>query len=296
MKKYNEGSASDKIIALVLVAALVLSFGVTALALGADDEPLDIIDIEEPYAEEQLVEEPSVEDQPAEKQAAEEQPAEDLIEVEFIEDPSAEAPVVDGTEVEDELIEVEAVEKLSDETSEIEEGQEYLYGPINDSIIAAAAQEIATLSEEQKNQIIDTWEQNCLVYNSPEEMLSVYYMEGMSEQAAFVLILANIDAHVAYINHYFPGEDRTYLDKYNDAYAVICESLNEMGINLADVTERNVLIENISEAYAAMRWAEENEEAGTGERSMFNVANTYWDEQAGIDVRAFLTLCEEIVG
>ncbi len=271
MKNNTQGFTTGKFLALFLAAALLLTAGATAAA-SADDpdivlEELDVIEIiddeETPMAA------------PAEEASADSEDSADP----------------------EETLELVNIEKLEDEIVVERPGQTYLFGPINDDIIEAAAAEIAALPEELKEEIVEIWNNNHLVYSDPAEMLSVYAIDGVSEQAAFVLILANIDAHVAYINNGFNGEDRSYLEQYDLSYDRICEALNELGVtDLSADGVRDLLLAEIAEAYAGMRWAEENEEAGTGERTMFNVANTYWDIQSNIDVYAFFGLCEEIAG
>ncbi len=290
MKNRLEGFTTGRILALLLVAAMILTLGLTAAASAdeGEDEEIAVIEIAEPAEEEtEDFEEIAVLDEETLIKAAEEAKL------------AAEEEARRAAE-EARLAAEEEARKAA-ETSQIDQALEYestyLYGPVADEIVEAAAAEIAAMSEEQRMEVAEIWNNNHLVYNNPEEMLSVYLIDGVSPQAAFVLILANTDAHVAYINNGFSGADRRYLEKYDESYARICMALSALGVtDLSDEDVRALLLTEIAEAYAGMRWAEENEEAGTGASTMFDVANTYWDGQSEQDIAEFYKLCEEIVG
>jgi len=310
--KNRDGRAAARLVAVLAAAALVLTLGVTALA--ETDEPAP-----EPLPETELVEpvetpdktetpddpdedpdaetDPDAEDGDGENAEGEDEDGADPADPENPDvDPEAdpENPEhVEGGEATDGEAEPETEEPAL--LYPIVENDPDAFSKLSPTFFASVAAELAALDEEQKAEIVYRWDHNCLFYSSAEDMLSVYALDWLSPQAAYLLILANVDRHVAYINRWFDGEDSTYMDLYNEAYNAVCAQLNALETaDLSDPAVAEELAVMIQESYAAMRWAEENEEEATGERAMFNVANTYWDGQAAADARALLAYCAEL--
>lgn len=270
MKNKLEGFTTGRILALLLVAAMILTLGLTAAASADDgeDEEIAVIDIAVP-AEETTAdfEEIAVLDEETLIKATEEAKKE-----------AEEAK--------------QAAEELKQEMVEPKEGDNKENEKRDDNIPWTAsaenvASEYQSLSDNQLAQYREIWVRNDFVFHTMPDMMAIYAeVGGLSTEAQFAMYLANAWCCAEYTKEYYTGNER-----YLAAFDALCENYYE----LAQITDVVDSIETMYEAYAegiqALNELKQAEDESNGVESFTEIFIAYGNtERAEADADAFFTI------
>ena len=315
-------SAAARLIAVLAIAGVLSTSALTALAAVIDEAPdapaVLLEEGEAPDVEEAPTEETATPGEEADSSEGEAVPAEETEAPE--EAPDADSPDAPTEEDEPEAPADETSEETAEEAPEGEGAESVpeegisaqppvptvsaeavpvppeelpedlapLFIQISPALIEAAAEEFQTLTPEQTEQITEIWTANNFLFSPPAEMLDVYAGIGdLSNEAAFLIYLANASACVAYVDAHYAGE-ASYLAAFEAAFA---QSMTEYEtLRTEDLSEDEVRValeEIVARSYAGMTAAGDAEAKETDTHWIATLVFSYGETQGAVDAEAF---------
>lgn len=262
-KMNTQGFTTGKFIALLLVAAMILTLGVTAAASAdnGEDEEITIVEAEELIVDDQTI----ADDDSAEITVIDEdtliKAAEDAKESSRVNGPRSSVSAISSAESEAEYPWLNLIEKT--------------------------APEFQALSDEQIRQYREIWLQNDFVYSAMDGMIDRYsQIGGLSAEAMFAMYLANAWSCAEFTKEYYVGNER---------FLEIFENLCNTYYDLAQVTDVDTDMETMYEAFAdGIRGLNELKEIETetyGPEHFTDVFVAYGESRrAEADVDAFFAM------
>lgn len=315
--RWNEGFANTKLVALLLSGALAVAPGVTALASGEiGEEPVEMEFVQVPDAEidsepEEVYDGPMVEEAPVEDYGIEEpqdEYEEAVDEVPFPDDemePAADEPQEpleqEPAEDEplDEVSEDEALSLVEEEApAEEEDAQPDETVDIDlffEQRLANVATELAALTREDRDALIDVWSRNNFSYDPQDDMLSEYkyiqnadgsFREILNDEAALVVMMFNFKACLNYVDSYFyPGYE--YWEAYKDA-------AESSFLHMMEAVDFDSLLLIGSSLYDKARAIEAAEELVNEESQIMRLFNDYPYAQGVQDATDFFAAIDSV--
>lgn len=206
---------------------------------------------------------------------------EEVIEKDVIVDEIPEEEISDEEDLEKDDIEITFADKINN---------------IDSNLYDEAIKELSDLDADQVEQIENLWNENIFDELGAEQVVYAYTDDtNLSEKTALVLILANMDMGMNYINEYYDGNNE-YLNELNNAYDEIYVNLAEIACLTKESEEyisslQDVFEYGIEKIYA-INWKEQESE----ENPRLNYwIFEYFEEQCKEDVHIFLSYFDELV-
>lgn len=215
-------------------------------------------------------------------------------------DPSeSENPAQDDGSQQDKTSTQSTVQSREEETHKTDElpaatGRGILHDVLWRELAEPAAAELASLTEEQHDKLVEIWTYNGFIIESAEQVLDTYGCLGLSNEAALFLHCSNLFAASRYVDEHYVGQNSAYLtafDEVLDRYTLLlAENLSEY---LAIDNGRGIgqlLLDCFNEA----REIEYTEQDETGVPGLMNGYDSYIANQSADDAADFLVVMSQI--
>ncbi len=261
MKNNTQGFITNKLLSLLLAAAMMLTLGMTAAALNDDTdivlEDFDDVDVIE-------LEDVPAADPAGETHAEPEEAADSDI-------------VIELEEVNEPEITVDSVGLDYDE---------YYY-----ACLADVADELNSLTEEQLAQIKEIWINNRFIIGTADEILGTYSFDFLSREASYILYMANSRYCNIYINETYTG-DADNLERLNYLNTALVNSLKNQ--DLDSISPDGAIGDLLVELYETIISMELQEEEEVGRPVMMELYNNYGLERGEADFEEFIGIVADM--
>lgn len=295
MKNYTEGSASSKVLALILAGALVFGIGITAFAENSEDENVEAVAAsEESLAVETEELEAAEYEQSIEAAEIDARQEDGTDAIESPEDESAaETETQEETEANDESAAIEdndpaeppkAEERM---TSKNEQTDEEAIAAFFDDCLKNIAPEVMAMNEKQLASLEEAWMNNTFIYEPGDDILNAYLIEGVSDYTRLVISMVQLYACNAFVEANYPA-DESYITAFHAAIMSPCSRLPEFR-NLNQLEEKTLqrLFEIVFSSYLDVREVENEEIEAYGESYLMVLYDSYIEHQGAQDFQAF---------
>ena len=170
---------------------------------------------------------------------------------------------------------------------------------ISPDFLQHAVHEISNLTDSEKDQVITAWTENVFDMASPNRTLEVFCSEtGLSKETALVLLLANLEMGMRYIEKHFDG-DQLYLERFLSAYVHLYDGMS-VAMSNSVVENADEYVDDLSKTFAQefeevikINWEEQENESNP--RIVF-WGYAYYEGQSSEDVDECLTVFADLKG